>query len=358
MELTREEELREKLKQRDKYSPEAIQAFEAELSELKAAKQRQEERQEIEQKQVEHTGGLKENLFNVFEKLFPRETWAELLGPNEYSEKQQLYNQMVDVNVEAANSALYEHVGEQLEAKDKRMQEMTVAAIQRDAELEQAKNEAKLAQDEADAADKRYTEMLSEFRTLEAQYNDALNNIATKDREIEGRDMVIKGKEGEIQELREQLNRAPAPRAGFTDITANVSDKLQELTAQAEANNQRIKSRLEIALSGQTHRGPVQIYGANDQLLAPPIHMIDGGSESQESFRDEDTQADNTDREGTAEVSEAEVSQFPETNATAELAEHEAVQSNDGKGATVEARLEDLERRVAQLEKGEVGAAA
>ena len=59
--------------------------LEAEISDMKA----KEQRQEIEQKQQEHNGGLKELIRGIFESVLPKDATVKLIGLTEYEEIQQ-----------------------------------------------------------------------------------------------------------------------------------------------------------------------------------------------------------------------------------------------------------------------------
>ena len=245
---------------------------------------------------------------------------------------------MVDIAVDDSNAALYETLGQQLEAKDEQNRILTTKTIELDSNLQEALNRVEALVEERDEAKGKGEMLQAAIDSYENQVRELSDKLADKNREIDGLNDVIGVKDGEINELRNQLNRAPAPRAGFMDVTPS-SARLAELQDEA---SKKIMSRLDLVLAGQTTRGTVMILGADEKPLTPPP-LFDGGSESQESFRHEDTEGDAG--HGGIPVAEETVSQFPEGEDIG-MATDTAVRESDAEALTLEQRVARLEETV------------
>lgn len=309
-------------------------------------------RKERVEKQEEHTGGLKENLYSIFDALLPKDEFSKLIGLSEYEEKQQDFNQLIEIAVTDSNTALFEHFGKLLEEKDAKFQELTTTAIGLKAEVQEARQKAELAAEEADESDRKYTELSGEYRDLEASYQIAVGQLEEKNHTIEGLKIVEEAKNAEIDELRNQLNRAPAPRAGFTDVTPAPSARFEEIKAQAA---EKSMTNLERVLAGLAPvRGVVTRFGEDhyEQLHVPPIH---GGSNDGVSFQvegNETTAAESGDSgisaANPAEVEEAEERSFPNAESAVDGLADSAPDEN-GELVTRQ-EFEALQRRVDRLE--------
>ena len=287
--------------------------------------------QQLTQTQQEYTGSLKEVLFQVFESVLPKEVGEKSLGLTEYSELSQLYRQMVDLAVDESNQTLYAIVGEQLESKDAKVREVTAKNIDLDTKLQESIRKEQSAQD-------NYNRALSENERIEHENVRLANVAADKDVELAELTKQIEAKDAQIEKLTEELNKLPVANGIILTAQTKPSQSLSDMMNAAK--EKAVKSQLDLALSGQTFRGKVE--------LTPPSM---GVSDTQDSFRNEDTTVipPSSWVPDTETITPPAVPSFPEISET-----HNTVEGQSANG-TVE--TETVEQRIAALELAVFGKA-
>lgn len=291
----------------------------------------------VEQKQTESSGGLKETIFQIWDSVLPAETGKTLFGINEHAELSQLFRQMVDLAVDENNAAFHAYIGEQLEAKDAKIRELTANVIDLETQLQEASRKAQAAEERADST-------LAEFETLENSLHAAEADIETKVTRIVELSEQLKAKDEQIAKLEEEVAKPAAQPTILLPNSVKPSQTLEQMMQTARNNG--IKSAAQLALEGNTYRGKVSIQ----PVITPPTL---GGSNDTVSFQGESSE----DRQADTTVSGV---LAPEAAPVAEDTFQEAQIDGDGlaqENVSVEMARESstLEERVAALEAAVFG---
>jgi chromosome segregation ATPase len=302
-------------------------ALSPKYEELRLAQEKQQQVQQVTQAQEEHNGGLKEAMRQIFGAVCPSNL-AEAVGLTEYGEMMQTFNQLSEEAVDENNAVLYGMIGQQIEAKDAKIQELTMAIIGLQSDVQDARGKAEQAWNEIDELNSEKAQLEARVLEADASIRILAGDVDTKQREVDGLNTVIQTKDEEISRLREELNRAPASRNAI-----DVTPYKPSVTLQDKINDtqNRIKSAVELALEGRQFRGRI-VPGEIAQPEAPAL-------EFQGEHTSTNTQVD---RLPTPEV--VEVVTSPEASFQGQtdlLAGH-----GDGKGETLEARVAKLEQAV------------
>lgn len=240
--------------------------------ELRIAEEKEQVRaEEIEQRtqaQEEHNGGLKEAIRQIFGAVCPSNL-AEVVGLTEYGEMVQTFNALVEEAVNENNSALYAMISQQIETKDAKIQELTTANIGLSADAQEANARVEQLERHLVKANESYDELNDKYRGLLQVHQEIKESNDDKQREIEGLKSVIKTKDEEINRLREELSKAPAPRREIAPY--KPSDTLQNRIA---ASGNQIKSALELALEGNRFRGKISAIEPPAIDSAEPVETV------------------------------------------------------------------------------------
>ena len=283
-------------------TPETRQAFEEELAQIQANKAQE----QISQHQEDYATGLKETMYQIID-IVLTDDMEKTLGVNALATIKQEARKLMDAAINEQSSALYEIIGAQFEAKDQRINELTTNNINLNSQLT------------AEAAEK------------DARISELMQQLQAKDEQI--------------KQLTAEINKPKEPSIYIPTTRSNPSQSLQSLMAEASG---KVKSQMDIVLSGSTYRGKVQI--------TPP----DGGSESAESFRSEDTAGNDTNSgDDTTQETPAITPpplQFQEDGPIDGLATSDT--GTQMAGETLEDRIAALEQRVAALEDKNVNGEA
>ena len=218
------------------------------------------QQEQLVQKQEEYTGGLKEMMFQIFDSVLPKETATKLLGLSEYEELAQGYRQLVDVAIDENNANLYAIVGEQMETKDAKIREVTTKNIDLDTQLQEAVRKEQSAQE-------NYIRSLAENERIE-QDNVRLANIAAdKDVSIAELNQQLEAKDEQIAKLTDELSK-PKVQTGFNlNSQAKPSQSLADMMNAAK--EKAVKSQIDIALSGSSFRGKVELTPITKAVSEP-----------------------------------------------------------------------------------------
>jgi hypothetical protein len=232
------------------------------------------EAMQSEQAKSELSDGLVQQIqeYDIFGALFPESDFVEILGLTVYNEKRQEMNKIIHGYSVLIQTPL-------LDKQTAERQDFT-------AQIRQLKD-MNFKQEEEIA---EYDAQLESLKVdTDMVIDDLKNKLAAKDAEIANLNEQLVLKQTHIDQLRIDLANAPAPKAAI-DVTPVSNQAFADMLAETKAKS--IKSAAELALSGSTFRGKV-IVSADGQtpltssITPPPV----GGSESADSFRGEDTQA-------------------------------------------------------------------
>ncbi|MDQ0062368.1 hypothetical protein [Paenibacillus harenae] len=284
--------------------------------------------------------GIKETIYQVFDAVLPAETGHKLIGINEYEELATMFRQMVDMAVDDNLTALHTSVNEQLEAKDAEITALNANLIDIDTRLRESIRKEQYATE-------NYERAQSHIERLDDEGIRLANALAAEEEKNVQMIEQLKAKDDQIAKLTEEINK---PKQSTIIIPSHTKPNATLQQMMEQAKNKSIKTQAELALSGETFRGTVQ--------LTPP--KLGGGETDNNTFHVEAPTVDIGDSgvlvpeaaityelPPSVPQSDAEV---PTDSANGEVAD-KAVETE------LEKRLNNIESRLAQLEQSAVNAA-
>lgn len=215
-----------------------------------AAKQEQEQ---IGQQQEGYATGLKETMYQILD-IIMTDDMEKILGINELAALKQEGRKLMEAAVNEQSRQLYDIIGAQFEAKDKRINDLTMKNIE-------------------------LSTQVTDLQRKEQEHAKVAAEAAEKDAKISEITQHLQAKDEQIEKLTAEINKPKEPTIYIPNTRTNPSQSLQSLMDESKS---RVRSQMDIVLSGSTYRGKVQ------------IETPSGGSESADSFRDTTNQPDTT----------------------------------------------------------------
>lgn len=280
--------------------------------------------------------GIKETIYQIFDIVFPADLGNVALGINEYQELAESFRKLVDVAVEESDDMMNVYIADTIDKKDSRIAELNAQIIEKDAQLQEAVRKEEATRNNHAESLLENERLANTVEQLQEQ-NEMLSDSNVKQyNELADLHTALRAKDEQIAKLTEEINK---PKANIVIPSQGKSANLQELMEAAK--NKAVKSQMDLALSGQTFRGKVE-------LAIPPSY---GGNDTAEStFQDVAETIAEDNWVPATQVPEL-VGETPSQEAPTftGLAEHPSLPENDGQ--VTWQGLKELEERIYRLEQ-------
>lgn len=213
---------------------------------------------------------IKETIYQIFDIVFPADLGNVALGINEYQELAESFRKLVDVAVEEHDETVSTYMNERIESIDRENTELRLRLIDVNDQLQEAIRKEKQETDRCDRLLEDNNQLSQTVDLLENQKADLVDKVDELRVYADGLQEQLGAKDEQIAKLTEEINK---PKANIVIPSQGKSTNLQQL--MEEARNKKVKSALDLALSGQAHRGKVE-------LAIPPSY--NGGNDDSESL--------------------------------------------------------------------------
>lgn len=221
--------------------------------------------------------GIKETIYQIFDIVFPADLGNVTLGINEYQELAESFRKLVDVAVEENEATVSSYMNNSFEEWASIEIDLKSQIIEKDAQLQETSRVNELLSTHHNQEIHENQQLKQQIEQLERKVTElegSNTDLADKVYELRihagGLQEQIVSKDEQIAKLTEEINK---PKANIVIPSQGKSVNLQQLMEAAK--NKPVKSQMDLALSGQTFRGKVE-------LAIPPSY--NGGSNDDVPF--------------------------------------------------------------------------